>query len=136
MLPEITISQINETSSSGKSFLFDFNKGDFVIKDGKFVEIEGVDVIKQWVNATLRTEKFKYFIYQDHGVEIEDILENGFSGELLKIELKRTIKEALEVHEQIQSISNFNFTQVGSAMNITFTVNLTDGTSFGGEINV
>lgn len=136
MLPEITITQINETSNSGKSFLFDFNKGDFVIKDGKFVEIEDVEVIKQWVNATLRTEKFKYFIYQDHGVEIEDILENGLSGELLKIELFRTIKEALEVHEQIQSISNFNITQVGSVINITFTVNLTDGSSFGGEINV
>lgn len=136
MLPEINISEIQETSSVGKSFLFDFNKGDFVIKDGKFVEIEGVDVIKQWVNATLRTEKFKYFIYQDHGVEIEDIMRNGLSGKLLHTELQRTIKEALEVHEQIQSVSDFNFTQTGSIMNITFTVNLIDGTSFGGEINV
>jgi phage baseplate assembly protein W len=136
MLPEINSPVINETPKLGKSFLFNFEKNELVIKDGKLIEIEGLDVIKQWIQFTLRTEKYRYLIYQDYGVEIEDLMNNGLKSKLLYIELERTIKEALEVHEYIQSVNNFGFKQQEDILTITFTVALIDGLSFGGGIDV
>ncbi len=44
-----------EMLTAGKSFLFDFKAGDFVVRDGKLVECDGMDAIKVWIEKILRT---------------------------------------------------------------------------------
>lgn len=135
MLPELTydLSKTNEPREVGKSFLFDFDRGEFVLRDGRFVEIEGVEVIKQWVHSTLRTEKYKYLIYQEHGIELESLIESQLPYKLFTVEVERAVRGALEAHEHIKAVTDFRFERLKSSLKVTFTVNLTDGLSFGGE---
>ena len=135
MLPELTydLSKTNEPREAGKSFLFDFDAGEFVLRGGRYVEIEGVEVIKQWVHSTLRTEKYKYLIYQEHGIELESLVEQQLTYKLFTAEVERAIREALEKHEQIKSVTDFSFERFKSSLKVRFTVNLTEGLSFGGE---
>ena len=53
----INIQSQTESNNGTKTYLFDFDKGDFVIRDGKLVECDGVDAIKVWIEKILRTEK-------------------------------------------------------------------------------
>lgn len=135
MLPELTYdsSKSNEIGDIGKSFLFDFNIGEFILRDGKFTKIEGITVIKQWVHSTLQTEKYKYMIYQNHGIEFESLVERQLLYNLFTSEVERAIRDALEAHENIKSVMDFSFEKEKNGMKIAFTINLTDGLSFGGE---
>ncbi len=135
MLPELTYnpSETNETQEIRKSFLFDFDAGEFVLRDGKFVKIDGIDVIKQWVHSTLQTEKYKYLIYQNHGIELESLIEKQLPYKLFITEVERAIREALELHDHIKSVTNFSFERLKSSLKVTFTINLENGLSFGGE---
>jgi hypothetical protein len=66
MLPEyepiikISSTETAETTNNGKSFLFDFATGDFVVKDGNIQTLEGIEALKIWVEKILRTEKDRY----------------------------------------------------------------------------
>ena len=135
MLPELTFNTLetNETQEVGKSFLFDFDAGEFVLRDGKFVKIEGEAAVKQWVYSTLQTEKYKYLIYQNHGIELESLVEKQLPYKLFIAEAERAIREALELHDYIKSVTDFGFERLKSNLKVTFTINLVDGLSFGGE---
>lgn len=135
MLPELTYDspKTNETQEVGKSFLFDFDAGEFVLRDGKFVMIEGIATIKQWVHSTLQTEKYKYLIYQNHGIELESLIEKQLPYKLFTAEAERVIREALELHDYIKSVTGFGFERLKSSLKVTFTINLLNGLSFGGE---
>ena len=64
MLPQIVDLEFNteeiikDLPPIGKSFLYDFKKGDFVMKNGKMVVIHGIEVLKQWILKVLKTERF------------------------------------------------------------------------------
>ena len=47
----------SDISSGTKSYLFDFTTGDFVVRDGKLIECDGIESIKVWIEKILRTEK-------------------------------------------------------------------------------
>ena len=42
----VTVNNETKSSSGTKSYLFDFGSGDFVVRDGKLVECDGIDAIK------------------------------------------------------------------------------------------
>lgn len=54
---DITINNESNTSSGTKSYMFDFENGDFVVHDGKLIECDSIDAIKVWIEKILRTEK-------------------------------------------------------------------------------
>ena len=54
---DITLDNKTQTSSGTKSYLFDFTTGDFVVRDGKLIECDGIESIKVWIEKILRTEK-------------------------------------------------------------------------------
>ena len=62
---DITLNNETKLSSGTKSYLFDFDSGDFVVRDGKLVECDGIDAIKVWIEKILHTEKGRYTIYTD-----------------------------------------------------------------------
>lgn len=117
MFPNVdeTIQQNTELKSFGtKSYLFDFEKGDFVVQDGKLVECDGIKAIKVWIEKILRTEKGRFLIYDntEYGCHLEDlIVGNSYTVEFIESELKREIEEALLQNPQISAVGNFKITR-------------------------
>ena len=126
MFPNSTdVTPNNET----KSYLFDFDRGDFVVRDGKLVECDGIDSIKVWIEKILRTEKGRYTIYADteYGCHLEDlIIGNSYTVEFIEAELKREIEDALKQNPQISSVTNFHITRNTNAITVTLEVVLND----------
>ena len=125
-LPDVTKA---ETVMSGKSFLFDFTAGDFIIRDGKLVECKGIDAIKVWIEKILRTEKGRFRIYNDtdYGCRTEDlIVGSNYPIAFIEAELKREVEDALLQNPNILSVSNFNIERTASGITVSMEVETSD----------
>ena len=126
---DIAINNETQTSSGTKSYMFDFENGDFVVRDGKLIECDGINAIKVWIEKILRTEKGRYSIYDntEYGCHLEDlIIGNSYTAEFIEAELKREIEDALKQNPRITSVTNFNITRNTSAITVTLEVVLND----------
>lgn len=147
MLPKIAELQFKTTDNTdlpqmGKSFLFDFKTGDFVLKDGRLVEISGIEAVKVWIQKILKTEKYRYKVYEredknEYGIVLEDlIVGNNFPQSFVESELKREITGALTKHPMIKSLTDWKIEKKNPLLNISFKVNLLDGNNFTQEVNL
>lgn len=136
--------ETDKAAYEGKSFLFDFDKGDFVYRNGKMVSVTGIEALKVWITKVLKTEKFKFKIYEkeedekevEFGVTIEDlIIGHNYSQAFIESELKREINIALLKHPKIDSLSDFVFERDKAHLIVSFTVNLVDEESFTKEVS-
>ena len=57
---DVSVQNTEQSASGRKSYLFNFDKGDFVVRDGKLVECDGIEAIKVWIEKIIRTEKYRY----------------------------------------------------------------------------
>lgn len=120
----------------GKSFLFDFKKGDFVMKDGKLVILEGIEALKMWIVKVIRTENFRFRIYENtgfeddeqYGVMLEDLIGSNFDREFIEAEIEREVTEALLLHEYIISVDEWQFERNSKKMTVSFAVTTYDET--------
>ena len=131
MFPETqkSTTQNNETITSNgiKTHLFDFDKGDFVVRDGKLVECDGVEAIRVWIEKIIRTEKGRYPIYDstEYGCHLEDlIIGNNYTVEFIEAELKREIEEALLQNPQISNVNGFQLVRDANSITVTLEVYL------------
>jgi hypothetical protein len=148
MFPQVTQLQIKTKEKEsglpkiGKSFLFDFKKGDFDVKDGRVVEVTGKAAIKGWIEKILRTEKYRYKIYEredsnEYGIIIEDlIIGNNFPKAFVEAELRREITESLTKHPMIGSISQWEIKKDNPQLIVSFQVDLVDGDFLSQEVNL
>lgn len=135
MLPKIAELEFNteeipeDLPKIGKSFLYDFKNGDFVLKDGKMVEIHDLESLKVWIEKVIRTEQFRFRIYdgETYGVTIEDLIGTNYPMDFIESELKREITSSLIRHQYIERIQDWTFRREKSFMYITFTVVTIDG---------
>lgn len=113
-----------------KSYLFDFEKGEFVVDGtGRIVIADGHTAWVQWCIKTVMTERFAHLIYSsDYGVEIESALKQP-SRKAVEAELERTITEALLVDPRTKTVRNFVFTWEGDQIKVAFTIEPTIGDS-------
>ena len=126
---DITLDGETKSSSGTKSYLFDFENGDFVVRDGNLIECDGIESIKIWIEKILRTEKGRYPIYDntEYGCYLEDlIIGNSYTAEFIEAELKREIQDALKQNPKITSVTNFNITRNTNAITVTLEVVLND----------
>ena len=126
---DITLDNKSDTSSGTKSYMFDFENGDFVVRDGKLIECDGISAIKVWIEKILRTEKGRYPIYDntEYGCHLGDlIIGNNYTAEFIEAELKREIGDAIKQNTQITSVTNFNITRNINAITVTLEVVLND----------
>lgn len=118
-----------ETSTArGKSFLFDFSEGDFVAQDGKLENIEGLESLKVWIQKILRTEKFKFKIYDtgevnQYGVTLLDLVNRGYPRAFIESEIQREVTEALQRNAEIKEVSGFSFARETRGLRVAFNVN-------------
>ena len=118
-----------EISNGTKTYLFDFDKGDFVIRDGKLIECDGIEAIKVWIEKILRTEKGRFKIYDDteYGCHLEDlIIGNSYTPEFIEAELKREIEDALLLNSQITSVTNFKISREKNSLIVEMEVHILD----------
>lgn len=106
-----------------RTFNWDFETGDFQLKDGKLVELEGIEYLKVWIRKTLRTE-LNTLIYEgtNYGSEHHSLIGRNFHPYYSRSEYERMIREALSKNEAITGVNNFSFSQSGARLTISFDV--------------
>ena len=85
-----------KASNGGKSFSFDFNKGDFNVVDGKLQEIDNLEALKLWISKVIKTTKYKFKVYDgcDYGItDLKELITSGLPLPFIKSENKIKIKE-------------------------------------------
>jgi len=122
---EVTIDEV-EIVERGINFLYDFIEGDLVLKDGKFIELTGDAAVVFWIEKTLRTEYERSRVYENtrYGTIIEDLRGTVLPKEISRNILENNIKDALLLHERINSISNFVFSQENEQVTLSFEIKL------------
>jgi hypothetical protein len=126
--------QLNTTSSGGKSLKFDFETGDFVTKDGKVQTVTGIDAVKLWIQKILKTEKNKYKIYntdnaEKYGIKLLELITGKYPIAYKQAQVETVITEALLKNSDIRSVNNFTFVRDKRLLNVSFTVNTVYGTT-------
>ena len=129
MFPKVDNIELKLPESSvklGKAFKFDFQTGQHVLVDGKLIECDFKENIKQFIQTVLRTKLdiFKVYIedeQENFGLSIynyigQKVLNKGF----IFSELKREITEQLLNHRFIKEVNNFNFDFENAILNISF----------------
>jgi hypothetical protein len=118
----------------GKSFLFDFNKGDFDLKDGKLQTTEDAAALKVWIEKILRTKRDEYEIYAGtpYGSRFDDLVVGStYPPAFVDSELRREVEDALTQNPQIITISDFTVDRAADKCVISFNVILISGLIFG-----
>ena len=108
--------QVTEASVGRVSFAFDFDKGDFVLADGKVKTCEDTDVLRLWVHKTLITGRGRFRVYDGtgYGADIEDlVIGNRYTRAFVQSELRREIEQALKKHPRVKSVADFEETYTG-----------------------
>ena len=134
IIPDLENYDVVETNTTitsttrGKSFNFDFNAGDFVLKDGKVEELTGIESLKVWILKLIKTEKFKFRIYEtglsdEYGITLMDLIHSDYPYFFIKSEIQREVSEGLLKNNEISSIENFIFIREKRTPIITFTIN-------------
>jgi hypothetical protein len=136
VLPKITELELNtdqiaeDLPKIGKSFLFDFEKGEFVLREGKPVVVEGIEALKVWITKAIKTEKYRFKIYDDtnYGTTLEGLIGTKLPRQFIESEVKREVISSLTTHPYIQDIVNWEFIRDGTFMRIKFKVVTVEGT--------
>lgn len=100
------------------SFAFDFEKGDFIVADGKVKQASGANALSVWCEKVLRTDKHGCEAYRDieYGTEIKSlVIGSRFSRGFIEAEVKREITEALQKNNLIKAITNYNYEYNGDS---------------------
>ena len=106
-----------------ESYLFDFEKGDFV-RDaaGRIAVADGHRAWAQWCVKTVLTERFAYLAYSgNYGVEIDEALKQPTRA-AVETEVERTITEALLADPRTYAVRDFSFEWRGNELYVSFTV--------------
>ncbi len=123
------VDSANTVEPYGLNFKFDFDKNEFVIKDGKLVELSTVDAIKQWIILCLKTqfEEYKSYYFTGFGVNAQPLL--GLKRNEYKIgRVEEEISTALKQNRYIKDVTNFTETYDKNILNVNFDVYLINGT--------
>lgn len=108
-----------------KTYYFDYENGRIASS-----YVNKMEAVKQWVYKVIHTEKNKYKIYKEYGVEIEALIGSRYPKPFIEAELMRTIKEACIFNSEIENTSNFRFNWCSRSVECIFTVYTVFGQSF------
>lgn len=99
--------------------------------------VDGEDAIKQYVAKAIRTARNRFLIYdEDYGSELEELIGESVTRELLEEEIPRVIKEAIIYDDRISSVGKFGISNTGDKVYVKFTVTLATGQTLESEVSV
>lgn len=105
-------------------YAYDFEKNELKLNEkGQTYLVEKNEALRIWIFKALLTERFHYTAYSfSFGQEFKDqLLGHTMNGEVVKLELKRFIIEALMVNPYIKRLDEFAFEQTSAGMIVSFT---------------
>jgi hypothetical protein len=121
----------------GIGFLFDFEKGEFVIQNGRMIELSDIEALKMWITKIIKTEKYQFDIYDAYPDALEyqyGTLTEFCVGRVLtddiKVQLQENIEQSATRHPRVDFLSNWNFERAKDKLTVSFQVNLIDQQSF------
>lgn len=127
--PLVEQQQAGVVPEYGKSWFFDFEKGDFVLDGaGRVMQTDGYTAWAHWcVKATL-TERFAYLVYSpNYGCELERARKQP-SKQAVEAEMERVITESLLADPRTEVVRDFSFVWKGDEIYTAFTVTPVVGT--------
>ena len=141
MFPEDLVENdnIEDTEEVGTDFLFDYETGQHILKNGTLEECSEVESIKQFIQNVLRTLANIYDIYitgetDTFGISIYKYLgTRTLPMGYLNSELKREVTQQLLRHPKISSVTGWRGKRERQGLAISFTVILVDGTILEGS---
>ncbi|NME95368.1 DUF2634 domain-containing protein [Clostridium cochlearium] len=112
---ENNIEELEEPLEFKGSYLFDFEKGEFVTNpDGTIAKCDDLQAYIQWCNKALATPRYKLAYSDLVGQEFKSIIGSGLSKSAIELEIKRMTIETLMVHPKTKDVTNFNFKWAGN----------------------
>lgn len=115
-----------------REYGWDAMSGDFTMKDGNPVMLEGQEALKGWIYKALVTERFRYLAYTwSYGSELERLIGSAFSARAKQSEAERYVREALLVNPYIVDIKDMEVSFAGDTLQVQFTA-----TTVYGEVNI
>lgn len=144
VLPKINFMEVGDlektqktNKKTGKTFLIDFSKGKMLRQNGKLIKTDDERAIRMWLEKVLLTEKHKYQIYKNYGMEYkENIQGNRFPTPILYSEFIRELHETVAKNHKILEIKNIDVKLIRNTLNTKFTVVLSNFQEFEWEANL
>lgn len=126
-----------QSTTIGRTPLFNFSTGKYEIKDGKIIECTQEEAVRQWVGFLVKTFVGKYRVYDntDFGTYIENYIGEKNRGFVLS-EIKRELEEKAEDNRTIEEITDIEGKTKGDKMTISLTIVMTDKTEVEVEVDV
>lgn len=129
IFPFIDVSNVNEHAENKEieelcEYAFDF-KNNCLRKDetGQNYYVYKNDALKIWIYKALMTPRYRHLAYtEEYGNEMFSMIAQSIDQEILILELKRYITEALMYNIYIQELNSFEFLIEGSKIFIKFHV--------------
>lgn len=107
---ETNIESMNEPLEFKGSYLFDFEKGEFVKNpDGTIAKCDDLQAYVQWCYKAMATPRYKLAYSDLYGHEFKDLIGKNLSKEAIELEIKRMTTETLMVHPRTQEVTDFQF---------------------------
>lgn len=117
-------SEVSKDITMLKEYAWDFDSNDFLLKDGKFQIVSGIEALKIWIWKALKTERYRYLAYSfDYGSEIDALTGKAYTKGIMKSEIERYIKEALLISPYIKAVGDISINISGSSITMEFNVN-------------
>lgn len=126
-----------QSTTIGRTPLFNFSTGKYEIKDGKIIECTQEEAVRQWVGFLAKTFVGKYRVYDntDFGTYIENYIGEKNRGFVLS-EIKRELEEKAEDNRVIEEITDIEGKTKGDKLTISLTIVMTDKTEVEVEVDV
>jgi len=111
-----------------KDYAWDFDRNMFILRDGNFIVVEGLEAVKVWIYKAMRTPRYAHLGYTwNFGHELEILIGTSMSKSLIQSEAQRFVEECLLASPYILSVSDVAVTQNKDKMTLEFTVNTVYG---------
>jgi phage baseplate assembly protein W len=121
--PSERINIITPKPATSKTYSFDFDTGEFT---GGM--LDGADAIRQYVRKAIATPRYRHLIYsRSYGCELESLVGQDISQDLLETEIPRIISESLEYDDRIADVNDFVIDRQSDQLYVEFTVTTKDG---------
>ena len=111
------------STTIGRTPLFDFDTGSYVIRDGKIIECSQEEAVRQWIGFLIKTAAEKFAVYEgtDFGTYIENYIGYKDMG-FVSSEIRREIEEKATMNRAIKAIEDFEAEKEGSRLHISLKV--------------
>lgn len=113
----------------GRSWKFDFDKGDFIISPiGQMRKLNELDSYVEWCYKILQTPRYRHVIYsRNYGNELNTLIGKAYTNKAVESEIKRMVTESLMPNSYTKSVDNFTYEWDKDSIYYTFEVTTTLG---------